>query len=91
MAGCGGAGAWEGRKGWPPAQDCSGSLHSHTLCRRWPSGVLEDFLQEMGNFELGTEGLPFLLGEAREVLLLSSKHLYPQDHPVHLNWGWVRK
>lgn len=58
-----------------------------SLCGRQPSGIFQDFPQGLGDFDLGTKGLPFLLGEDREVLLLSSEHLYLHSHPVHLNWG----
>lgn len=46
------------------------------LCRNQPSGILQDFLQEICGFDLGIKRLPFLPGEARKLRLLSSKHFY---------------
>lgn len=46
------------------------------LCRHQPSGTLQDFLQEICDFDLGIKRLPFLPREAKELPLLSSKHSY---------------
>lgn len=80
-----------GQGGFPPPRIVQVADILTGLCRHQPSGVFEDFLQEMVDFDLGTKGLCFLPGEAREVVSLSTKHLYLHDHPVHLSPGWVRK
>lgn len=79
-----------GQEKVPPAQGRAGSWHS-SLCGHQASGIFQDFLQEVGDFDLGTKGLPFLSAEAREVLLLGREQLYLHGHPVLLNLGWIRK
>lgn len=88
MAACGDAGEWERQEGGLREQGLFRPRDILTnLCRHQPFVIFPEFLREMGNFDLGTKELPFLLGEAREVPLLSSECFYFHWPPTESELG----